>query len=194
MAVFQDLQEVVAGAGLERSEAPVVEDEQIDAAERAQQARVAAVAAGERQVVEQARDALIEDRAIVAAGLVAERRGKPALADASRTADQEVGVLVDPAALDETGEQRAVETARGAVVNVLDARLLAQLGVAQASGEPLVVAQRGFAFEQQRKPFGVAEACSLAGGFDVDEGLGHAVEAERIEAVEGRMGEQGMVS
>lgn len=30
---------------------------------------------------------------------------------------------------------------------VLDARLLAQLGVAQAGGEPLVVTQRGFTFE-----------------------------------------------
>jgi hypothetical protein len=40
----------------------------------------------------------------------------------------------------------------------------------------------------------VAEACGLTGGFDVGEGLGHAVEAEGVEAVEGRMGEQGMIS
>lgn len=80
----------------------------------------------------------------------------------------------------------------GAVVNVLDARLLAQLGVAQASGEPFVVPQRGFTLEQQSKPFGVTEAASLTGSLDGDEGLGHAVEAEGVEAVEGRMGEQGM--
>lgn len=103
-------------------------------------------------------------------------------------------MVVDPAALDKLSEQRAVETARGAVVDVLDARLLAQLGVTQASGEPFVVPQRGFTFEQQRKPFGVTEACGLTGGFDVGEGLGHAVEAEGVEAVEGRMGEQGMIS
>jgi hypothetical protein len=90
---------------------------------------VAAVAAGERQIVEQTRDALVEDGAIVAAGLVAEPRGDPALADAGRAADQQVGVVVDPAALDELGEQRAVETAWGAVVDVFDASLLAQLGV-----------------------------------------------------------------
>lgn len=35
ISVLQDLQEVVAGAGIERGEAPVVEDEKIDAAERA---------------------------------------------------------------------------------------------------------------------------------------------------------------
>ena len=45
VAVLEDLQEVVASRGVERFEAPVVEDEQIDAAERAQQTRVAAVAA-----------------------------------------------------------------------------------------------------------------------------------------------------
>ncbi|MGY3146424.1 hypothetical protein ACVWYQ_003423 [Bradyrhizobium sp. USDA 3397] len=36
VAVLEDLQEVVAGRGVERLEAPVVEDEEIDAAERAQ--------------------------------------------------------------------------------------------------------------------------------------------------------------
>ena len=40
----------------------------------------------------------------------------------------------------------------------------------------------------------MTEACGLAGCFDIDEGIGHAVEAEGVEAVEGRMGEQGMVS
>src|SRR5712691_7919089 len=44
VSVLEDLQEVVAGTGVERGEAPIVEDEQIDAAERARQARVAAVA------------------------------------------------------------------------------------------------------------------------------------------------------
>lgn len=155
---------------------------------------MAAVAARESEVIEQPGNTLIEHGAIVTAGLVAERRGEPALADAGRAADQQVGMVVDPASLDKLGKQWAVEAARGAVVDVLDARLLAQLGVAQASGEPFVVPQRGFTFEQQSKPFGVTEAASLTGSFDVGEGLGHAVEAEGVEAVEGRMGEQGMVS
>src|SRR6202171_4943175 len=46
VAILEDLQEVVASCGIERLEAPVVEDEKIDAAERAQQTRMAAVAAG----------------------------------------------------------------------------------------------------------------------------------------------------
>lgn len=137
VAIFEDFQEVVTGTGVERLESPIIEDQQIDTAKAAQQAWMAAVAAGERQIVEQSRDALIEHGAIVATGLVAERRGEPTLANAGRAADQEIDVVVDPAALDKLSEQRAVETARGAVVDVLDARLLAQLGVAQASGEPV---------------------------------------------------------
>src|SRR6202011_443327 len=39
VAVLEDLQEVVASRGIERFEAPVVEDEQIDTTERAQQTR-----------------------------------------------------------------------------------------------------------------------------------------------------------
>ena|SRR5438309_5301137 len=55
VAVLEDLQEVVASRGVERFEAPVVEDEQIDAAERAQQTRVAAVAARQCEIAEQSR-------------------------------------------------------------------------------------------------------------------------------------------
>ena len=96
-----------------------------------------------------------------------------------RPADQQIGVVVDPAGLrPASSNRRAVEAARGAIVDVLDAGLLAQLGVVQPLRQPLVASQRRFAFEQQRKPFGVAEACGLAAGFDVGEGLGHAVKAE----------------
>lgn len=90
-------------------------------------------------------------------------------------------MVVDLAAIDKLGEQRAIETARGAVIDVLDARLLSQLGLAQAGDEPLVVAQRGFAFEQQCEPFGLLKTVGLASAFDVGEGLGHAVEADGVE-------------
>src|SRR5229473_1801823 len=93
----------------------------IDGAERAQQTRMAAVAARQSEFAEQPRDALIEHRAIVAAGLVAKRRRKPALADAGGSADQQIGVVVDPAAFDQHRQQAAVETARGAIVDVFDA-------------------------------------------------------------------------
>ena len=87
------------------------------------------------------RDALIEDRAVVAAGLVAERRGEPTFADAGRTDQGQIVVVVDPVALDQLLEQGAVEAARTAVIDILDAGLLAQFGVAQSRRQPLVATQ-----------------------------------------------------
>jgi hypothetical protein len=92
-------------------------------------------------------------------------------------------VGVDPASLGELVEQRAVETARGFVIDVLDGSLMTQPGVTQAP----VMAPGGFAIEQQGEPFGMAQRRGFAGCFDLAEGLGHAVEAELTEQVEGRM-------
>jgi hypothetical protein len=97
-------------------------------------------------------------------------------------------------ALDELEEQGTVEPARGAVIDILDGGLLTQLGVAHSRREAFVVPQGCFAIEQKREPFGMAEACGLAGGFDVGEGLGHAVKPERVELIEGGMSEQDGIS
>jgi hypothetical protein len=79
---------------------------------------VATVAAGQSEIGEHPRRALIEHRAIGATGLIAERRGKPALADAGGAADQKVGVVVDPLAFDQRRQKAAVEAARSAIVDV----------------------------------------------------------------------------
>src|SRR5487761_1929209 len=55
--------------------------------ETAQDARMTPVAPGERQFLEQPGDALIENRPVVAAGLMAEGGSEPTFADAGR-ADQ----------------------------------------------------------------------------------------------------------
>ena len=56
----------------------------MNAADGFEQAAIAAVAASEGERLEQPRDAMILDRAIVAASLVAEGAGNPALADPGR--------------------------------------------------------------------------------------------------------------
>ena len=75
IAGFEDFEKIVAGGGIEGGEAPIVEDEELNAAESAHEARVAAVAAGEGEIGEQLRNALIEHRSIVATGLMAKRTG-----------------------------------------------------------------------------------------------------------------------
>ena len=75
----------MTGTGIESLEAEVVEDEEIGATEASDKARMAPVASGEREVAAELRPAMIEDRAIVAAGSVANGAREPALADAART-------------------------------------------------------------------------------------------------------------
>jgi len=72
---------MVAPFGLiENRETPVIEDQQLNAAEGFEQAAIATVAASEGKRLKQARHAMVLDRAIVAASLVAEGAGNPTLA------------------------------------------------------------------------------------------------------------------
>ena len=69
-----------------RVRAPVVPDEQLDAAEHARQPGISAVATGESEIGEQLWHTLVEHQSVISAGLVAERAGEPVLAEAGREA------------------------------------------------------------------------------------------------------------
>ena len=87
MTVFEDLEEVaLLRLGKDR-ETPVVQDQELDAREGFEQAAIAAVAACERQRLEQARRPMVEDAFPIPASLVAESAGNPAFADAGRPGD-----------------------------------------------------------------------------------------------------------
>src|SRR5215472_6157532 len=83
VAVLDDFEHFVALLRSERLEAPIIEDQQLDAAEGAHQTQISPVAAGERQIAEHPRHALIEHRAVIATGLLSEGTSQPAFADAS---------------------------------------------------------------------------------------------------------------
>ena len=75
-------------------------------------------------------------------------------------------------------EERAIETARGTVIDILDDGVVAQPGVAQAGGEALVAAMVDLAINQKPKPVRMGKRGALAGGFEFGEGLGHAGQPE----------------
>jgi hypothetical protein len=106
---------------------------------------IASIAACQRQCVEQAWHAIVDHRSIVAAGLVAERAGKPALAGAGFAGDQQVLSPPDPVAGRELGEQRLVEPARRFGVEILDGRILPEVGKLEPRDEPLAFALDGLA-------------------------------------------------
>jgi hypothetical protein len=121
---------------------------------------------------------------------VAQSAGQPTLADASGPAQDQIVVRVDPFAAGELLEQSAVETARRAIIDVLDDGVLAQPSISQASGQALVAAMGGLAVEQQPQPVGMAERRGVTGGLQFGEGLRHAGKAELVQLVERRVGEQ----
>ena len=69
VAIIKDLQKVAPFGRIENRKAPIVEDEELNPAEGFEQAAIAAVAARESKRLEQAWEAMILDRPIVAAAL-----------------------------------------------------------------------------------------------------------------------------
>jgi len=94
--------------GTEGFEASVVEDEELDAAERAHQSRIPSVTMGRCQIGEEPPDTLVEDGPVVAAPPLAEGTSKPRFADASKPLDDQVLRYLDPVALGELLEQAAI--------------------------------------------------------------------------------------
>ena len=97
---------------------------------------------------------------------------------------------VDPLALGQLLEPRAVKTAGTTIVDILDAGLMAQFGDAQPRREALVLSPGRLAIEQKPEPFVMAESAGFAVGGDFGEGLGHSMQAKGVELIEGGMFEQ----
>jgi hypothetical protein len=125
VSLFEDFQEIVTRRRVERLQPPIVEDQQVGAAEVAKDARMATIAARQCQVLEQAGRALVENRSVVPASLMAEGAGKLAFPDAGRPGQREIVVSVDPIARNKLLEQSAIEPAGVAIIDVLDAGLAA---------------------------------------------------------------------
>ncbi len=112
MAVVDDLKEIATLVGGEWSQSPVVEDEEFDPRQRLEQACMASVAACQRQASNSRGMAMVEDRTIVAACLVAQRACDPALADAGGAGDKQVLLARDPVTIDQLGKEGPLD-ARG---------------------------------------------------------------------------------
>jgi len=150
---------------------------------------MAAVATGQRQCFEQAGQPMIGDRAVVPAGLVPEGASNPGFADPGRADDQQVLLAVDPIPGGELLEQRAIEAAGRPKVDVLDDRLLAQGSKPQACDQAFVAPLHCLPIEQQGETLLEAQGGNVGLSSLVVERLGHAGQAEGLQAFLGRMGE-----
>jgi hypothetical protein len=128
VAIVDDFEQVAALLGGQRCQPPIVEDQKLDTGEALEEAYVPSIAACQRKCVEQARYAIVEYRSIVAACFVSERASEPTLAGTGFAGDQEILSPPDPVAGCELGKQRLVETARRLGIEILDSRVLPEVG------------------------------------------------------------------
>lgn len=170
---------------------PVIEDEQVGLQEGSEQARKAPIAVGKVEVGKETRQALIDDGEGIAAGALAESAGEPGLSYAARPGDDQIAGVGDPAPGGELLKQRSAQPARGAEVDIFDGSAnVAKLDGTHANLEPAGLAAGELAFDEQGEPFGMAQLGGDILRLQFEEGLGHAVEPQGAELVQGGVGEQ----
>ena len=183
LPVIEDLQQIPALVRRHVGQAPVVEDQQLAAGYGFEKTRMAAIAARQRQGIEQPGYALIEHRAIIPARLMTEGTGKPTFAEPGFADNDQVLVLVDPIAGCELGEQRLVEAARGFHVGVFDDGVLPEPSELQSAGKPLVFPFDGLTINQKPEPVLERESGDIGLPPLIFKRLGHAWQAERYKSL-----------
>src|SRR5215468_2716263 len=149
----------------------------------------------ELQLCEEARHARVIRAVALAAGPLGQGAGQPGLAQAELPANEQIALLGDPAAGGELLEERFVELALCAVVDVLDRGLaVAQASRTQADLRAFGGAIGDLPIKQDREPFGVGEIPGAILLLELKEGVGHAVELQRSQLLKGGMGEHRCLS
>ena len=188
--VLEDLEQVAALLVLRRGQAPVVEQEDVHPRELAEEPAIGPVSARQAEVIEQAGGPAVVGAVAAAAGLVGEGTGDEALAGAGGAGDEDLLVLVDPAAGGELADHGLVELAAGRVVDGLEAGVRQlELGFLEGAGQALVLPGQPLGVDEQAEAFIEAEGGQLGVLLLLGPGLGHGRQLEGVQLVEGRGGE-----
>ena len=119
-----------------------------------------------------------------------EGTGDEALAGAGGAGDEDLLVLVDPAAGGELADHGLVELAAGGVVDGLEAGLRQlELGFLEGAGQALVLPGEPLGVDEQPEPLIEAEGGELGVLLLLGPGLGQGRQLEGVQLVEGRGGE-----
>src|SRR5262249_30839622 len=195
MPILDDLHEIASLTSAEAVGTEIVQNEQIDLCQSAEETSEATVAVRELELCEETWHARVIGAVTLAAGPLSQGAGEPGLAQSAFPANEKIAFLGNPAASRELLEERFVELAVRTVVDVLDRGLaVAQARRTQPNLRAIGGAIGDLAVEQECEPFGVGQ---IPGGIlllELDEGVGHTIELQRSELVEGGMSEHRYVS
>jgi hypothetical protein len=185
VAVFEEFKNIVALGVGEWGQAEVVEDEELGLGQTVEELGVGAVGPGERELAEEPGEAVEVGREAQAAGAVAEGASQIALARPGGAGDQDVVVVADPLAAGEPEDEALVQPAWGPEVDILRGSREVELGRLEQPREAAVVAERGLALDEEGEAVLEGEPVQVGHAHLFVEGLGHAGEAELVQAFEG---------
>jgi len=149
--VVKDLEDILGILDSDGVAHPVVEDEQVNLFQGAQQAGVRAILAGQGKSVEETRDAVVTDCKSAASCGSAKGAGDVCFAAAGKTKHQEVVAVGDPIAQAESENSAPVEAAGEGEVKIFESGLhresggveLARRVVAASSKDVLIAGDVG---------------------------------------------------
>ena len=149
-AIIEQFQQIGAFARTQRSNREIVNDENVDLGNRGETLAEAAVSVADAEFVEEPRRTQVERGEALAAGLLRKGASKPRFARTGCTVDQQILRLADPVTAGKARELTAIESAAGAVIDVLHAGItMLELRETQQARESLVVAVEHFTINEQ---------------------------------------------
>src|SRR6185312_13832021 len=196
ISIFEDLKEVATLGVLERRDQEIVEDKDVELGEAREHRGVRTVAARDRELVCEPRDARAQSTQALAAGGLSERGAEVRLPDARLADDDHVVLLADPLAGGEVAHDRLVEAATGLAPDVFEARIVdGQMCRAQQTREAPIVAVGPLAVDHDGDLLGEGPLIAGWPGAKVTKGLGHSGELEVEQLLDGFVvGHDGSVS
>lgn len=184
-AVVDDFEEIAAFPITERSEAPVIENDELRFRKVEQEFPVRAIGVRVNEILAQeAREPEVAHGVALAAGTLAQRAGEPGLAGAGGPGDEQHGVLANPLAAGELHHETPLEAALGAEVHVFDAGGEPKAGELQEPRQPTVFAGGLLPFEEEGEAILEAELREVGQPVLFLERLGHAEESEFLQELE----------
>src|SRR5260221_1882360 len=150
-AIVEDFEEIATVCRSEWRQSPVVEDQQVELRQLAQQARIGAVTLCEGTSGEQAREAVIAGTQALAAGGFGPGTGEVGLCRPIGTGDEHVVVLTHPAGASQLAEQCPVEATLGREINVLWTCGQLEVSGGEQADRPTVLARRPLAGGEKNK-------------------------------------------
>lgn len=189
IAFFDNLQEFPLFFVGQRGDEEVVQDQDLAFVDWCDESGVAAIEPGNRNLLEQSGDSLIQGRVAVATGLLRQGAGEVAFAGPGWSGHQDIVVAFYPVVEGKRHHGGAVQAPPLLEVEIFKAGGQAEFGVFEPVAHPAVFQIGHLVIDEQGKALLKGELGHVGGLHLVGKGSGHGGELHGVELVNGGLGE-----